>query len=83
MLRTCVLLRESRTHSLRVLQKFVRTVHHALLLQYIRVSYSPEKRAIEPFLTSFEDNALLVKSLQHDVKHRSTRLEYIRMKSCI
>ena len=33
--------------------------------------------------TSFEDRALLVKSLQHEVKHRSTRLEYIFRKSCI
>jgi len=33
--------------------------------------------------SSFEDKALLVKSLQHAVKHRSTRLEYIYKKSCI
>lgn len=33
--------------------------------------------------TSFDDKALLVKSLQHEVKHRSTRLEYMRRKSCI
>ena len=33
--------------------------------------------------TSFEERALLVKSLQHEVKHRSTRLEYIFKKSCI
>ena len=33
--------------------------------------------------TSFEDRALLVKSLQHEVKHRSTKLEYIFKKSCI
>lgn len=33
--------------------------------------------------TSFEDNALLVKSLQQELKHFSTRLEYIRRKSCI
>lgn len=33
--------------------------------------------------TSFDDKALLVKSLQHVVKHFSTRLEYMRRKSCI
>lgn len=33
--------------------------------------------------TSFDDRALLVKSLQHDVKHFSTRFEYIFKKSCI
>jgi len=33
--------------------------------------------------SSFDDKALLVKSLQHDMKHRSKRVEYIRMKSCI
>lgn len=33
--------------------------------------------------SSFEERALLVKSLQHEVKHRSTRLEYIFKKSCI
>lgn len=34
-------------------------------------------------LASLDDNALLVKSLQQELKHRSTRFEYIRKKSCI
>lgn len=33
--------------------------------------------------TSLDDKALLVKSLQHVMKHFSTRLEYMRRKSCI
>lgn len=33
--------------------------------------------------SSLEDSALLVKSLQHEVKHLSTRPEYKRKKSCI
>ena len=33
--------------------------------------------------TSFDDKALLVKSLQHELKQRSTKLEYILRKSCI
>lgn len=33
--------------------------------------------------TSLEDRAFEVKSLQQDVKHLSTRLEYMRRKSCI
>ena len=33
--------------------------------------------------TSFDESALLVKSLQHELKQRSTRFEYMRMKSCI
>ena len=33
--------------------------------------------------TSFDESALLVKSLQHELKHRSTKFEYMRMKSCI
>lgn len=41
------------------------------------------KEVLENLPTSFDDRALLVKSLQHDVKQRSTRLEYIRIKSCI
>jgi hypothetical protein len=32
LLRTCVLLREPGTYSLRVLQKFVGAIHHALFL---------------------------------------------------
>ena len=35
------------------------------------------------WLTSFDDNALLVKSLQHVLKHFSTTVAYIRKKSCI
>jgi len=33
--------------------------------------------------SSLDDNAFDVKSLQHAVKHRSTRFEYILRKSCI
>ena len=33
--------------------------------------------------TSLDDSALLVKSLQQELKHFSTKLEYIRRKSCI
>lgn len=33
--------------------------------------------------TSLEESALLVKSLQHVLKHFSARLAYIRRKSCI
>lgn len=33
--------------------------------------------------TSLDDNALLVKSLTHVLKHFSTKFEYIRRKSCI
>jgi len=47
------------------------------------ISYSSWGEGIESVLTSFDDKALLVKSLQHDVKQRSKRFEYIRIKSCI
>ena len=47
------------------------------------ISYSSWGEGIETLLTSFDDKALLVKSLQHDVKQRSKRFEYIRIKSCI
>lgn len=39
--------------------------------------------SIRKLRTSFALRALLVKSLQHDVKHRSTSPEYNFMKSCI
>jgi hypothetical protein len=42
-----------------------------------------KQKGPRPSFTSFDDRALLVKSLQHDMKQRSTRFEYIRMKSCI
>lgn len=47
------------------------------------MSTEPENELDCRSRTSFVDRALLVKSLQHDVKQRSTRLEYIFRKSCI
>lgn len=88
--RTGVLFCEPRSHPLRVLEEFVGAVHDTLLLQSGIVSLAPPGWASRPGsgdgkqgLTSFEDRALDVKSLQHAVKHRSTRFEYMRMKSCI
>ena len=54
-------------------------VEDALLLE--RMNIVAEEKMKKK--TSFDDKALLVKSLQQVLKHFSTRLEYIFRKSCI
>ena len=90
--RTGVLFCKPSSHPLRMLKEFVRAVHHALLLRRDRQFNCAmrDARAVRGSggernhqLTSLEERAFDVKSLQQEVKHRSTRLEYMRRKSCI
>ena len=88
MSRTSVHLRKPCTNPLSVFEELVCAVEDTLLLRrQTRILANIWRRwaSIDEWRrrTSFDDNALLVKSLQHALKQRSTRFEYIRMKSCI
>jgi len=62
-----------------VFYEFFCTVEDALLLE--KDEHCPKREKMKK--TSFDDKALLVKSLQQVLKHFSTRFEYILRKSCI
>ncbi len=82
---TGVVFCKTSAHTLGMFNKLFGTVHDTRLLKILKIFYGQnlEKTFSEEKLTSFDVRALLVKSLQHVLKHFSARLAYMRSKSCI
>ncbi len=83
---TGVVFCKTSAHALGVFNELFSTVQDTRLLVgglFMKGKVRTHKYLCEEELASFDVRALLVKSLQHVLKHFSARLAYMRRKSCI